>query len=66
MFNFQQQKYTAYKGARKIIVWKDKAIITTRIRHMLDLSDRELKITMINTLKIQMGKVNKMHNQIIL
>lgn len=64
MFTFQQQKYTAYKRARKI--WKDKAIITTRIRYMLDLSDRELKITMINTLKIRMGKVNKMHNQIIL
>lgn len=60
------EKTTWHTKGRNKIVWEDKAILKTRLGHMLGFSARECKITMINMLKDQMEKVNNMQTQIIL
>lgn len=65
MLSFQQKKTHGIQKARRKIVWKDKAILKSRLGHMLGFSAREFKITMINMLKDQMEKVNNMQTQII-
>jgi hypothetical protein len=39
-------------------LWEDKAIIRTSLRHMLGLTDRKLKLTMINMVMTK-GKVRE-------
>lgn len=50
------EKPHGIQKARRKIVWKDKAILKTRLGHMLGFSARDFKITMINMLKDQMEK----------
>lgn len=64
IFNNKKKNCKAYQMARKTTIWRDTKIIRVRLSYDRGVGIiREIKIVMISMLRILMGKVNNMKEQ---